>query len=145
MTKRRVPAVFRAVVPAAFILAVAVSTGPATAQSVQGVVAPVTVPSTTGATTDAISNNATRALEAYVDILIDVDRVVRQWQSHVDQVAGTQQESVIRAQADAAIVDTIQRDGRMTVTDYQRIGAAAVRDPALMAQIQQMYRQRAGN
>ena len=27
----------------------------------------------------------------------------------------------------------------------QRIGAAAVRDPALMAQIQQMYRQRAGN
>ena len=145
MTKRRIPEVLRAAVLAAAVLAGTVSADSAIAQSVQGVVAPVTVPSTTGTMTDAVSNNAVRALEAYIDILVDVDRVVRQWQPHVDQVAGTQQETLIRAQADAAIVDTIKRDGRMTVTDYQRIGAAAVRDPALMAKIQHMYRQRARN
>lgn len=145
MTKRSVPMVLRAATLGAAFLAGTVGAGSALAQSVQGVVAPVTVPSTTGTMADAVSNNAVRALEAYVDILIDVDRVVRQWQPHVDQVAGTEQESLIRAQADAVIVDTIQRDGRMTVTDYQRIGAAAVRDPALMAKIQHMYRQRAGN
>ena len=140
MAKLRVPAMLLAAV-----LAVALTGDPATAQSVQGVVAPITVPTTTGTMTDAVSSNAVRALAAYVDVLVDIDRVVRQWQPQVDRVAGTLQEASVRAQADAAINATIRRDGRLTVTDYQRIGAAALRDPALMAQIQHLYRQRIGN
>ena len=106
MAKRRVPAMLLAAV-----LAVALTGDPATAQSVQGVVAPITVPTTTGTMTDAVSSNAVRALAAYVDVLVDIDRVVRQWQPQVDRVAGTLQEASVRAQADAAINATIRRDG----------------------------------
>ena len=134
--------------PAMLLVAAAVvaeTAAPVKAQSVQGIVAPVTVPTTTQTMTDAVSRNAVQVLEAYVDALVEVDQVVRRWQPHVDKVGGTQQEAAVRAQADVAIHTAIERDGRITVAEYQRIGATALRDPALLAQIQRMYRERTGN
>jgi hypothetical protein len=84
-------------------------------------------------------------LDAFVAAKLAVRDLAAVWNPRIQAAETREQAGEMIGQASAEMVAAVDRTEGISADEYQAIRAAAESDPALAAQIDEIYRQRAGD
>lgn len=81
-------------------------------------------------------------LESFVTAALAVNQLVEQWAPRIQNAQSEAEAADLREQANGELVAAIEQTDGITIDEYRAISQAAQNDPALMAQISEMFDER---
>lgn len=97
------------------------------------------------ASAQAENEFAEAKLKAFITAAVVVDQLVQRWVPEINGADSQETAAKLQKQAQTELLAAIEGTDGITVEEYQKIGEAAKKDPALSARLQKMFLDKKGN